>query len=215
MGDLSRIQSSQPVQLVDANDLQVADISTSVPLGTEAGLIVRIIPSGTQEVSGTITANPSGTYTVAGSVTTVPSGTQPVSGTITAVPSGTTTIAGSGSAGTAASGVVTVQGITNGVALTVDLSDASRKNKGLNTFTTVAPTGVATSVVVANANRASLLIYNAGSVTIYLGQSASVTTGNGIPLLANANLEDTESKDSWYAITSGTTGDLRIVETTI
>ena len=215
MGDLSRVQTSQPVQLVDANDLQVADISTSVPLGTEAGLIVRSIPSGTQTVGGTITASPTGTYTVAGSVTAVPSGTQTVTGTITAVASGTTTIVGSGTAGTASSGVVTVQGISNGIALTVDLTDASRRSKGLNTFTTIAPTGVATSVIGANANRASLLIYNAGASTIYLGQSASVTTGTGIPLLPNASLEDTESKDSWYAITSGSTGDLRIVETAI
>lgn len=188
MGDLSRVQNSIPVQLVDANDLQVVDITTNTPSGTESGIVVRNIPSGTQTVAGTITASPTGTYTVAGSVTAVPSGTQTVAGTVTASPGGTYTV-------------------------TVD--DATRRSKGLNTFTTVAPTGTAASVAAANSNRASLLIYNAGAVTVYLGQSNSVTTGNGVPLLPNASLEDTESKDSWYAITGGSTGDLRVIETAI
>lgn len=188
MGDLSRVQSSQPVQLVDANDLQVVDITTNVPTGTEAGIVVRNIPSGTQTVAGTITASPTGTYTVAGSVTAVPSGTQTVAGTVTAVGSGT---------------------------YTVTLDTTSYKSKGLNTLSTVAPTGTAASIAAVNANRASLLIYNAGAVTVYLGQANTVTTGTGVPLLPNASLEDTESKDSWYAITGGSTGDLRVIETAI
>ena len=188
MGDLSRVQNSIPVQLVDANDLQVVDITTNTPSGTESGIVVRNIPSGTQTVGGTITASPTGTYTVAGSVTAVPSGTQTVAGTVTASPTGT---------------------------YTVTLDTTSYKSKGLNTLSTVAPNGTATSVVAVNANRASFLIYNSGSVTVYLGQSNIVTTSDGIPLLPNASLEDTESKDSWYAITGGSTGNLRVVETSI
>ena len=98
---------------------------------------------------------------------------------------------------------------------TVTLDTTSYKSKGLNTLSTVAPNGTATSVVAVNANRASFLIYNSGSVTVYLGQSNIVTTSDGIPLLPNASLEDTESKDSWYAITGGSTGNLRVVETSI
>ena len=188
MGDLQRVQTSQPVQLVDANDLQVADINNFPPVGTESGIITRNIPSGTQTVAGTITASPVGTYTVAGSVTSVPSGTQTVAGTVAANPTGT---------------------------YTVTLDTTSYKNKGLNTFSTVAPNGTATSVAAVNANRASLLIYNAGSVIVYLGQSSAVTTGTGIPLLPYGSIEDTESKDSWYAIAGGSTGDLRVVETAI
>lgn len=188
MGDLQRVQTSQPVQLVDANDLQVADINNYPPVGTESGIITRNIPSGTQTVAGTITASPIGTYTVAGSVTSVPSGTQTVSGTVTSSPSGT---------------------------YTVTLDGTSLKSKGLNTLSTLSPNGTAALVASVNSNRASILIYNAGSVTVFLGQSNSVTTGTGLPLLPNASLEDTESKDSWYAITDGTTGNLRIVETAI
>ncbi len=44
--------------------------STAAPAGTELGLIVRNIPSGTQSVSGTVTANAgTGTFTVGGTVT--------------------------------------------------------------------------------------------------------------------------------------------------
>lgn len=243
MGDLTRVQTSQPVQLVDANDLQVADITTVSPLGTESGLIVRNIPSGTQAVSGTLTATPSGTYTVAGTVvasptgtqavsglvtasptgtytvagttTAVPSGTQNVAGTITAAPSGTYTMTGAGSAGTADAGVVTVQGIVNGVSMPVAIDDASRKSKGTNTFTRVQPTTTATQLVATNSNRITLLIYNAGTETVYLNRSSSVSTTNGVPLLPQSNLEDGESLDAWYGITGQNTGDLRIIETTI
>lgn len=216
MGDLSRVENSIPVQIVDANDLQVVDIQNTTPVGTESGIIVRNIPSGTQNVSGTVTANAgSGTYTVGGTVTSVPSGTQLVNGTITAVQASTYTVVGSGTAGTAAAGVVTVQGIANGISLAVDLSNNSYKSKGTNQFTTVSPTISATLIVNSNANRTSLLIYNAGSATVYLGKSGSMTTGNGVPLLPNANIEDTESTDSWYGITDGATGDLRIIETAI
>jgi hypothetical protein len=188
MGDLPRVETSQPVQLVDANDLQVCDITSNAPTGTESGIVVRNIPSGTQAIAGTITASPTGTYTVTG--LTLPSmpATQTVAGTVTAVPFGTYTAA-------------------------INLN--SFKSKGTNTTTTVQPTGTATLIVNVNANRAGLLIYNAGSVVVYIGQSSSVTTSNGIPLAVNASLEDTRSKDSWYAITDGGTGNLRVIETVI
>lgn len=160
MGDLTRVENSIPVQLVDANDLQVVDIQASAPIGTESGIITRNIPSGTQTIEGTVTASPTGTYTVT-------------------------------------------------------LDGTSYKSKGLNTLSTLAPTGTAALVAAVNANRSSLLVYNAGAVTIFLGQDNTVTTGTGIPLLPNASLVDKESKDSWYAITGGSTGDLRILETAI
>ena len=95
MSDLTRLQNSQPVQLVDAADLLVCDITTVTPTGVENGLIVRNIPSGTQAVSGTVTSTPTGTYTVtATSMTIVPTGTQAVSGTVTSVPSGTQPVSG-------------------------------------------------------------------------------------------------------------------------
>ena len=58
---------------------------------------------------------------MSGTVTAVPTGTQTVDGTVTAVPSGTQTITGSGSAGTAAAGVISVQGINNAFPLNVSV----------------------------------------------------------------------------------------------
>lgn len=208
MGDLIRVESSLPVQLVDANDLQVADITSLTPVGTESGLIVRNIPNGTQVVAGTITASPTGTYTVAGSVTAIPSGTQTVNGTVTAVQSGTYTVSGTVTA--VPSGTQTVAGT-----ISADLTSASYKSKGTNSFTPVAPTGSATQIVASNANRSSLLIYNNGSVVVFLGRSNTVSTSNGMPLNPMSSLEDSESTDAWYAITAGGTGDLRVIETTI
>jgi hypothetical protein len=73
----------------------------------------------TQPVSGTFwqsTQPVSGTFWQA---------TQPVSGTVTITPSGTQTVQGSGTAGTPAGGVETVQGATNGTPLNANLSSAT------------------------------------------------------------------------------------------
>jgi hypothetical protein len=72
-----------------------AALSGSAPTGTEQGLIVRNIPSGTQTVSGTITAAQSAAANL------------------------NATVVGSGSAGTPASGVITVQGISGGTTIPV------------------------------------------------------------------------------------------------
>ena len=83
MPDLSRIQSSQPIQITD-DSAQAAVLSSSNPAGTEVGLIVRNIPSGTQTVAGSVSAVPTGTYTVTGSFTSAPSALQTITGKGTA-----------------------------------------------------------------------------------------------------------------------------------
>jgi hypothetical protein len=55
MSDLTRLQSSQAVQITDDSS-QSASVSTG-PSGMEAGLITRNIPYGTQIVSGTVNTN--------------------------------------------------------------------------------------------------------------------------------------------------------------
>ena len=49
MGDLTRTQQSQPIQITD-DSAQLAELSTS-PSGSEIGLIVRNIPYGVQSTS--------------------------------------------------------------------------------------------------------------------------------------------------------------------
>ena|ERR1700722_18669330 len=83
---------------------------------------------------------------------------------------------------------------------------------GTKTFTTSAPTTAAAQCLAANASRKKAIIYNNGSVVVYLGKDGTVTSSNGLPLLAGASLEDDASTDAWYAITVSGTGDLRVLE---
>ena len=173
MADLGRLQNSQPVQLVDANDLLVCDITTVAPSGTESGLIVRTIPSGTHTVVGTTTASPTGTYTVAGTTTAVPSGTYTVTGTVTAVPSGTYTVAGTVTA--LPSGTYTVDALGSATA----------------TLTNVTVTnGSSIQLLAANSNRFLATFFNSGAASVYIkwGTAASATS-HTIELFTNGFYE--------------------------
>lgn len=66
--------------------------------------------------------------------------------------------------------------------------------------------------------RVGLVIRNNSANTIYLGNSASVTTSTGFPLLADEVIEDNDSYDptygnvdDWYAISTDTS-DVRVIE---
>lgn len=87
-------------------------------------------------------------------------------------------------------------------------------SSGTKTFSTPAtqPSGTARLVLAANASRKQATIFNAGTVTTFLGKDNSVTTANGLPLLPNAAVEDLASSDAWWGITAGTTADLRVCE---
>lgn len=58
----------------------------------------------------------------------------------------------------------------------------------------------------------SLVFYNNGSVTVYLGGS-DVTTSNGFPIAAGSSspgLNDTA--EAWYGITASSSADVRVLE---
>jgi hypothetical protein len=79
--------------------------------------------------------------------------TQPVSGTVTAnAGTGTMTVTGSGSAGSAATGVQTMQGIAGGVALPVSTAAPTAANI-LNGFGSFAATTAATTLITVPATR--------------------------------------------------------------
>jgi hypothetical protein len=87
-------------------------------------------------------------------------------------------------------------------------------------YNTVTVTGTATKIVNANTQRQSLIIANAGSVTVYIGPDASVTTANGTPIVAGGNLtEDSCGTRVYlgtvYGIVSTGTCDVRYWERTI
>jgi hypothetical protein len=66
------------------------------------------------------------------------------------------------------------------------------------TYNTVTVGASATLIVGANPQRISLIIVNTGTPTVYIGQDASVTTSNGIPLLTNGNLTEDSGGQKVY-----------------
>lgn len=151
MADLNRLQNSQPVQLVDANDLQVCDITTVSPTGTESGLIVRSIPSGTQTVSGTITASPIGTYSITGTGTT-------------AAP---------------AAGILTVQGNANGISMPITLQNLNYPVSTANSSVAQLAAGATftgTIETIQNQQAAQVQIYSNQPFTVIIDQFIDNTT---------------------------------------
>jgi len=86
------------------------------------------------------------------------------------------------------------------------------QNQHTKTMSAAAPTNSAASVLAANTDRKTAVIFNNGSVTVYLGKDGTVSTANGLPLAPGSTLEDTDTQDAWFGITASGTGDLRIVE---
>ena len=84
--------------------------------------------------------------------------------------------------------------------------------KGSRTHSVATPTTSAVSVLAANSSRKSATIQNAGTVDVYLGKDNTLTTSTGIKLAAGDSLQDKNSTEAWWAITSSGTGDLRIIE---
>jgi hypothetical protein len=114
------------------------------PAGTEYGLITRNIPSGTQTIAGTVTANQgsagASAWKVDGS-----SVTQPVSAASLPLPSGASTSARQpafGTSGTPSPDVITVQGASSMTALK---TDGSAVTQPVSAASLPLPAGAATS----------------------------------------------------------------------
>ena len=82
--------------------------------------------------------------------------------------------------------------------------------------TSTATIGTTASEIAATplANRSSILIQNLGNKDIYLGESASVTTANGIRIPRGSSYEDTNvgSNVNFFLISSAAGQDVRILE---
>lgn len=81
----------------------------------------------------------------------------------------------------------------------------------------VTATGSATLVVSASRGRAGLMVCNNDSTnSIYLGLDASVTSSNGIPILAGTCYSASAPQEVWkgvvYVITAGSSVDTRYQE---
>jgi hypothetical protein len=143
-----------------------AALASSSPAGTEQGLIVRNIPSGTQTVSGTITAS------------------QATAANLNA------TVVGSGSAGTPASGVITVQGISGGTAQPVSATSLPL------------PTGAATETTLGN-------VAKDATITARLGTLGQKTAANSTPVVL-ASDQSALSVSGTITANIGTSGSLAL-----
>lgn len=74
----------------------------------------------------------------------------------------------------------------------------------------------ATLIMAANTMRKGCLITNNGSVIIYLGMDANVTSSNGLPLTAGSTLQNSDLEAAWrgaiYGAAASSTADVRFWE---
>lgn len=86
--------------------------------------------------------------------------------------------------------------------------------KGKRYHSNVTATGSAVLVSAANENRKSITIQNQGSDTVFIGPSTVATGGSrrGFALFTGTSFTDNGSADEWWAISSGTSDILHIVE---
>ena len=208
-----------------------AAIDNATPGSTDYGLVVRNIPSGTQPISGTITANAgTGNFTVVQSsaaalnASVTQSGTWNV-GINTALPAGSNTIGNvningtpsvtiSGTPGVVVSGTVTSNiGTTNGLALDATVSTMSGKLPA-----SVGQKAMSASLPVVLASDQSSLTIN-GTVTSDIGitnglaldatlvdgtQQTKITDGTHTLPILNTSLAGTEYGIVVRSIPSGT-----------
>lgn len=86
-----------------------------------------------------------------------------------------------------------------------------------NTYNTVSVGTAASVVVAANTWRRGITVYNGGSVTIYLGPDASITTANAIPVIAGGSYDFNGFevyKGTLYGISGSAAQDVRYFEWT-
>ena len=126
-------------------------------------------------------------------------------------------VTGTGTAGTPASGVVTVQGIAGGTAIPVSGSLTIDKST-TGTMTAVNAATTSTALLAANANRLSATFYNNSSNTLYLGLSSTAVTTSlfTIRILPNSyyELPSVTYTGAINGIWNGTNGACQITELT-
>ena len=70
-------------------------------------------------------------------------------------------------------------------------------------------------VLAANPRRVSATIANnSGTITLFIGSDATVTTGNGMPIPPGGTFTDDASTDAWYGVAASAV-DVRVIETSL
>jgi hypothetical protein len=193
-GTAAATASAWPIKLTDATN--TASLLNTTPAGTEYGLVVRNIPSGTQTISGTVTANAgTGNFTVV----------QNTAANLNAA------VVGTGVAGTPAGGVLTVQGASGATALPV-----TNQKAATSSLSNVPGSATSVTLLAANANRLGATIYNDSSSTLYVKYGTTASNSSfTIRLLAQAYHEVVfDYIGRIDGIWNASTGNARITELT-
>ena len=86
----------------------------------------------------------------------------------------------------------------------------------VSTYNAVTIQSTATQVLSGNAERKGAIFSNNGTQTLFLGMDSSVTTSNGLPLVANGTLTMDDFGGVWkgqvWGIVASSTADLRYWE---
>ena len=196
---MTDIQSQLPVKMTDGTN--TAGITAGSALKVDGSAVTQPVSIGSNVTvvgAGSAGTANTGVVTIQGiaSMTAVKvdgsAVTQPVSGTVTAnAGTGNFNIVGTGSAGSAASGVVTVQGIASMTALKVDGSAVTQPVSGTVAVSSVSgtvtvsqgevSTGIVTyygtSAAVANASSGTITYTVTTGKTLYLKQIVASSSG--------------------------------------
>lgn len=86
----------------------------------------------------------------------------------------------------------------------------NKASSGINTAVSVSTT--ATLLANVNTSRKSIVIYNNGPETVFLGYDTNVSFSTGIPLTSGSAYSDDTYLGSYFGITSSGTSDVRIGE---
>lgn len=191
-----------PLSLDTAGNLRV--------LGS--GFVTTTAPTYTTSTPNFLSLTTTGLLRVDGSGVT-----QPVSGTVTAnAGTGNFNVIGTGTAGTAATGVVTVQGIAGGTAIPVSGTFTTNKST-TGTMSSVGASVTSVTVLASNGSRVGAAFYNDSSSVAFLAISATAASATAftIRLLPNSYTDlDLDYTGQCNAIWTTASGSMRVTEWT-
>ena len=234
-GDLIVVQSTA----ANLNATVVGTVTANI--GTTGGLALNSTVAALQVLQGSTTAGESGTLVLGAATTSSPSYTtgesfplsltlagalrtdasatiQPVSGTVTAnAGTGNFNVIGTGTAGTPASGVVTVQGITSGTPIPISGTvTANPQTSSTATLTSVAASTTTESLLASNSSRKALSLYNDSISAVYVAFAATASSSAySVKMQPNSFFENSilyQGAVSGIWVTA--TGNMRITEYT-
>jgi hypothetical protein len=197
------LSPNNPAKVWDGTNTATVKAASTAALATDTSLVVSLnpntaLPAGANAI-GTVTCSQS---TAANLNATV---VQPTASLLNA------TVVGSGSAGTPAAGVVTVQGIASMTALIT-----AEKRSASSAVTSVAASATSVNLLASNANRIAAIITNDGSQVCYvkLGTTASNVSYTYRLTANSAVVVDGQYTGAIDAIWSNASGNARITELT-